>query len=830
MRGNRTRDGRRKRLGGAVFVLLVLPFAILAASRSQGAAPQRAQATIGPTKRYRAAATALDRFIERQMRQQKLPALSIALVDHDRTVWARGFGYADPARKIPATAETVYRVGAISDLLTDVGVLQLVERGRMRLDSPVSRYLPDFHPRNPYATPITLRDLLARRSGLNREPPVGGMTDSSSPSLGATVASLNRSWLACWPSTQAKNSDAAGAVAGYLLQRESRKAFAEYMGRTLLGPMGMRDSSFTLSSGLESRLSKGQMWTYDGLQIDTPSFRVGVAPAEALYSTVADLGRFITSLFTDKRGGRTPMLERKFVETMWTPQFAVRGVDTGYGFGFRVTRLDGHRLASRSGSIYGFSTELALLPGQRLGVVVATPVGNANGVTRHVAEVALRLMLAARRGHRMPELPHTTSLSPQTARSFAGRYGVLATAFDLFDRDGRLFYLPIEGGPMIEVRQLGGSMILDGRLGYGIDLVPVPGGIRIGHTIYPFIQRSRPKQMPVRWKDLIGEYGWDYDTLYIFEKDGRLTALADWFEYDPLRQISRDVYQFPRYGRYRDERVVFLRGADGAARAVRVGGVLFPRRKLGGMAGKFFHIHPLKPVVELRREALRAKPPVEKGDFLKPDLVDVAALDPKIKLDIRYATSHDFLGAPVYREAKAFLQRPAALALVRVAHFLERRGYGLLIHDAYRPWFVTKIFWDATPPKLRIFVADPREGSRHNRGCAVDLTLYELATGRPVPMTGHYDEMTERSYALYPGGSSLERWDRDLLRRAMEREGFTVYAFEWWHFDYKGWRYYPILNLTFEQLSRGTKDPKIPARQPQARKDFAFPNSEVEKQ
>jgi D-alanyl-D-alanine dipeptidase len=155
----------------------------------------------------------------------------------------------------------------------------------------------------------------------------------------------------------------------------------------------------------------------------------------------------------------------------------------------------------------------------------------------------------------------------------------------------------------------------------------------------------------------------------------------------------------------------------------------------------------------------------------------------------------------VYEQAKAFLQRPAAESLGRVARKLQPFGYGLLIHDAYRPWYVTKIFWDATPQDKKIFVADPKEGSRHNRGCAVDLTLYDLKTGTELLMTGAYDEMSERSYASYPGGTSLQRWDRTLLRNALESEGFTVYPYEWWHFDYKDWQQYPILNLTFEQLS-----------------------------
>jgi D-alanyl-D-alanine dipeptidase len=128
-------------------------------------------------------------------------------------------------------------------------------------------------------------------------------------------------------------------------------------------------------------------------------------------------------------------------------------------------------------------------------------------------------------------------------------------------------------------------------------------------------------------------------------------------------------------------------------------------------------------------------------------------------------------------------------------------GFGLLIHDAYRPWYVTKIFWEATPDDKKIFVADPSQGSRHNRGCAVDLTLYELATGKPIEMVGVYDEMSERSYPGYSGGTSLQRWHRELLRHVMEEEGFDVYQFEWWHFDYKDWRKYPILNITFDQLS-----------------------------
>src|SRR4029077_20660562 len=202
----------------------------------------------------------------------------------------------------------------------------------------------------------------------------------------------------------------------------------------------------------------------------------------------------------------------------------------------------------------------------------------------------------------------------------------------------------------------------------------------------------------------------------------------------------------------------------------------------------------------IRSEALHVAPPKEAGPFRKPDLVELTSLDPGFHLDIRYAQSNNFLSTPVYTQARAFLQRPAAEALLRAHKKLQPLGYGLLIHDAYRPWYVTKIFWDATPAEGKIFVADPSQGSRHNRGCAVDLTLYDLKSGKPIEMTGTYDEMSQRSFPKYPGGTSLERWHRDLLRAYMESEGFTVYETEWWHFDYKDWKEYPILNIPFEKL------------------------------
>ena len=313
---------------------------------------------------------------------------------------------------------------------------------------------------------------------------------------------------------------------------------------------------------------------------------------------------------------------------------------------------------------------------------------------------------------------------------------------------------------------------------------------------------AKPAPPPDRWRGLIGEYGPDDNILMVLEKDGRLFALFKRTEFEPLQELSRNAFKFAGDGSHAGKQLVFTRDKNGHGVQVTLDAIALKRRQIGPEEGTAqLHVAPVRPVKELLKEAMAANPPKENGDFRQPELVELTRLDPTIKLDIRYATTNNFLGTVFYSEPRAFMQRPAAEALVRAHRKLKELGYGLLIHDAYRPWYVTKVFWEATPDDKKVFVADPTKGSRHNRGCAVDLTLYDLKTGKPVEMVSTYDETSDRAYPNYPGGTSLQRWHRELLRRTMEAEGFTVYEAEWWHFDYKDWQKYPILNLRFDQPS-----------------------------
>jgi len=779
----------------------------------------RAQDSIPAQGRYADVARALTQLVEHERSQKGIPAISISLVDGRRVVWAQGFGWADSAAGVRANASTVYRVGSVSKLFTDVGIMRLVEQGTLKLDTPIQRYLPDFHPKNPFGGEITIRELTSHRAGLTREPPIGNYFDDSTRSLAATVASLNGTSLVYKPGTHTKYSNAGIAVLGYVLERTQHESFYPYLKRAVLAPMGLDRSAFEPMPEIKAHLAKASMWTLDGRRFDAPTFQLGMGPCGSMYSTVLDLARFVEIMIAR---GVTPegkrVLSSATLDSMWTPQFAAPGATNGFGIGFNIGRLDGHRTIGHGGAIYGFATEVLALPDDSLGVVVTATLDGVNAVTDHIAQAAVEMLLNARQGKLVATVDTTTALAPGRALTLMGRYANANTAIDLDEYEGRLFATPVRGGSRAELRApANGSaqeLIVDDRLSYGRRVGILPDGrIVVGRDtlrreatpradVVPIAEPEPPAANP-EFASLIGEYGWDHDVLYIREKDGQLNALIEWFFEYPLERASRDVYRFPKSGLYDGQEIVFHRGADGKATSATVATVLFKRRPLPADNDRVnFRITPVRPPSELRKEALAASPPKESSTLKKPDLVELRGLDSTIKYDIRYATSNNFMGTPFYTSSHAFMQRPAAEAVARASAELRKLGYGLLIHDAYRPWYVTKMFWDGTPPDKHVFVADPSQGSRHNRGCAVDLTLYDLKTGAPIRMTGGYDEMTDRSYPLYPGGATPQRWHRDLLRHAMEAQGFNVYEAEWWHFDYKDWRSYPIGNLTFEQLSR----------------------------
>ena len=193
--------------------------------------------------------------------------------------------------------------------------------------------------------------------------------------------------------------------------------------------------------------------------------------------------------------------------------------------------------------------------------------------------------------------------------------------------------------------------------------------------------------------------------------------------------------------------------------------------------------------------------PVDPAATATPDLVDLARFDPRLRLDIRYATPANFMGRVLYPVARAVAQRPVAEALAKVQTRAEAEGYGLLVFDAYRPWRITRMMWDETPPDKREFVANPATGSRHNRGCSIDLSLHR--GGIEVTMPSPYDDFTPAAYrsnsAAPPEALRLSR----LLEEWMVAEGFVPLANEWWHYDWAEWRRYPVMDVPLEAVTTG---------------------------
>jgi D-alanyl-D-alanine dipeptidase/CubicO group peptidase (beta-lactamase class C family) len=734
-------------------------------------------------------------FVERQLREHGIPGAVVAVLDRNaegERRWQEGFGAWRPDGARPMPGDAVLRVASISKLFTATAAMVLVERGVLDLDAPVQRWLPEFAPVNPFGGAITLRHLLGHRAGLVREAPVGHYFTPDEPTLLATVASVNQTELVHAPGSAFKYSNPGLGVVGEIVARATGKPFEEAVRELVLEPLDLRDSDFAARADLLVRQARGVMWTYDGRAIPTPEFAFGYGPAANLRTTAADLCTFAASWFPE---ARMRVLRPESQASMWV---LPDGATSGCGLGFFVRDLDGHRMVGHGGAVYGFASSLLALPEQGIAVAVVLTKDFANDVAEAIAERALRAALANRAGTKVAPPTYPVAVGQQRAQKLAGHYRVGQDWVELYARGDALVYDPNIGVRTRMRVAADGALVSDDVLSLGSRRLTflANGNLHDGREEY-VRDDGKPAAPPAELLDLLGEYGWDHDVLVVYEDRGQLGVLIEWVVRDLPERIGPDRYRF-NPGMYTGDTLAFERDANGKVAAAVVGGARFVRRPDAVPGG--FRITPRAPIANLRAAAAEAAPPRISptridNRFQPSELVDLAALEPSLKFDLVYATANNFLGTAVYpANARAKLQRPAAEALVRVHRALATHGYGLLVFDAYRPWHVTKVFWDATPDAQRHFVADPSRGSRHNRGCAVDLTLYDLATGQPVEMPSGFDEFTPRAYPDYPGGTSQQRWHRELLRRAMEQAGFTVYEHEWWHFDYATWPDYAIGN------------------------------------
>ncbi len=348
-------------------VLLLAGLLLLAAACSP-TAPQ--QSLPGDWQAFDAYAAAL---IGREMERYKLVGVSAAVVDGDGIVWARGFGWADAAGGVPATPDTVYRAGSVSKLLNAAAVMRLCDEGKLDLDKPVAAYLPAFSLRSrfPAGPPVTLRHLLTHHAGLPSDI-VGGMWGDDPPPFTSIVALLKEEYAAYPPGYIAAYSNVGSCLAGVAVERAAGEAYADYLDRELLAPLGMAGSSFAPRPAVISRLAKG----YDKEGRERADVGIRDVPAGGLYTSVADLGRFLAMLFDEGESGGQRILSRAAVRELLREQPASPLDGTfriGLEFFLEYPELAyAGRIAGHGGETYLFRCHVLTAPDRKLGVVVMT--------------------------------------------------------------------------------------------------------------------------------------------------------------------------------------------------------------------------------------------------------------------------------------------------------------------------------------------------------------------------------------------------------------------------------------------------------------------------
>lgn len=264
-----------------------------------------------------------------------------------------------------------------------------------------------------------------------------------------------------------------------------------------------------------------------------------------------------------------------------------------------------------------------------------------------------------------------------------------------------------------------------------------------------------------------------------------------------LTREHYNSYSYKNAGPKKDQdgNADFERDKNGQGISLRLDGSIYTRKFNDGENGKLLRIKPLKSMADLRKEAAVSVPP--RHSYAKSaDLVDLATVVQGLHYDLRYTTGNNLFGEPLVLSKKAYLDRSAAQALGRVQKDLRSYGYGLVIWEAYRSWSDFKLATLALGEKYKNYLPKAENGFSHNTGRSIAVSLYELSTGDAVPMICDFDSVSLAQYSDYPGGTELERWQRDLLREQMTKEGFTASKNEWWHFDYDHKTKYQILNIS----------------------------------
>ena len=465
----------------------------------------------------------------KEMKKNNVTGLSIALVDDQKVVWAEGFGYADKANEIPATPSTVYRAGSISKLFTATAAMQLVEQGKLNIDKPLSTYLPEFsiNSRFPDASPITPRTIMTHHSGLPSDLAKGMWTKNPEP-FENNLDRLKYEYAAYPPDFVFSYSNVGVTVLGHALENVAGRDFAAHMDASILKPLGMSHSGFSLGP---DRTVNGAKAYRKGREAEELPLRD--VPAGGLNTTVLDLSRFMEMIFAGGRIGELQIVKPETLAEMLRPQNAHVPLDLNFrvGLGWMLSGLGGIDIrnagpvAHHGGATLYHRSQLVLLPEQKLGVVVMANSADAGGVVNMLATEALKLALEAKTGIRQPvqEKPAyaAESLPLEALQAYEGRYATVAGLVNVSRRsdylrgevmDATLRLVPRADGLLgVQYRLLGLIPISLGDLDYiGLSRAVVAGRdilkAHFGAQEMLVGERVRPEPLGEKLTRFIGEY------------------------------------------------------------------------------------------------------------------------------------------------------------------------------------------------------------------------------------------------------------------------------------------------------------------------------------
>ena len=365
---------------------------------------------------------------QKEMKRNKVVGLSLAVVDGQKIVWAQGFGYADKKNKQPATPETVYRIGSISKLFTVMATMQLAEQGRIDIDQPLQRYLPQFSVKTRFSDsdPITLRSIMTHHSGLPSAVSKGMWASEPPEKL---LDRLKDEYVAFPPNYVLAYSNAGMGLLGLMIEQVSATEFCTYMAQSILGAIGMQRSSFKLTPEIEYLLSRGYRKGKELKQVPLRDLSAG-----SMYSDVIDLSRFIQMVFAKGRVGYRQILQPATIDEMLRPQnenvVLDFGKQIGLGWFIDYTPREKWKVAGHGGGTPLFRTNLMIMPDKKLGVVVLTNSTEGSKILRKIGNEALKLALEAKTGRTIEAKKTRIEPPDQTAsedmlQSFAGQYATL---------------------------------------------------------------------------------------------------------------------------------------------------------------------------------------------------------------------------------------------------------------------------------------------------------------------------------------------------------------------------------------------------------------------